>query len=195
MVIDIGTGDGAAVIRGARRSPATLHIGIDSDASSMRDASRRAVRPVAKGGVPNALFVVAAAETLPVELRERADVVTVTLPWGSLLRGLLGPSDDVVAQIRALLRAGGRLELLLSTSDRDQGLPVLDDAAWLRLAESYRELGLVLCEVRPATAADVDAAGSSWGKRLGIPARRAAWRASFERSRGGPGTGPAPSGV
>jgi 16S rRNA (adenine(1408)-N(1))-methyltransferase len=188
VIVDIGTGDGAAVIRGARRSPTTLHIGVDSDASSMREASRRAARPVAKRGLPNALFVVAAAEALPEELRGRADRVAVTLPWGSLLRAVLRPSPPVVAALGGLLRAGGRLDLLVSTSDRDRGLPTLDDAAWRRLVEHYLALGFVPCEVRPATVADVAASGSSWAKRLGIPARRAAWWASFERAAGVGGT-------
>jgi hypothetical protein len=67
-------------------------IGIDANAASMADASRRAARPVKRGGLPNALFVVAAAENLPSELGGWAEAVTVHFPWGSLLRGLLaGP--------------------------------------------------------------------------------------------------------
>jgi 16S rRNA (adenine(1408)-N(1))-methyltransferase len=181
VVIDLGTGDGAAVIRGARRSPTVLHIGIDSDSASLRDASRRASRPAGKGGLPNALFVVAAAEALPAELGGRADSVTVTLPWGSLLRAVLEPDPRVVRDIRGLLRPQGRLEVLVSVSERDHGLPALDGSAWCVLADQYRDLDLVPCVVRPAAAADVAASGSSWAKRLGIPVRRAAWWASFER--------------
>ena len=39
--------------------------------------------------LPNALFVVAAAERVPAELHGLADELTILFPWGSLLRGAL----------------------------------------------------------------------------------------------------------
>ena len=62
VVVDLGTGDGRAVIERARAQPDALVVGIDASAAGMADASRRAARSVPRGGVPNALFVVAAAE-------------------------------------------------------------------------------------------------------------------------------------
>jgi hypothetical protein len=41
-------------------------------------------------------------------------------------------------------------------------------------AHALREVGLK-ARVRPAWQADVDQAGSSWARRLGIPERRPAW--------------------
>jgi len=64
-------------------------IGVDTDPSGLREASRRADRPVRKGGVANALFLVGAASAALVFLRGRVDEVRVTLPWGSLLRAVL----------------------------------------------------------------------------------------------------------
>jgi tRNA G46 methylase TrmB len=49
------------VLAAARRDPTTLFVGVDANADAMADASRRADR----GGVPNALFVVAAAQHPP----------------------------------------------------------------------------------------------------------------------------------
>ena len=46
----------------ARVRPDTLAIGIDAVAAGMAEASRRAAR---RGALPNALFVVAAAEHPP----------------------------------------------------------------------------------------------------------------------------------
>ena len=158
-------------------------IGVDSDASQARDVSRRAARPERKGGSPNALFLVAAAETLPGLLRGVADVVTVMLPWGSLLRKLVAAEPALVTSIARLLKPDGALELMLSVGPGDAaaGMAALDDRAVHALALSYAGMGLVPIEVRRATAADVDGAGSTWGKRLGIPARRDAWLLRFNR--------------
>lgn len=62
MAVDLGTGDGRRVLRAAAARPDTLVIGVDANAAGMVEASRRAAR---RGALPNALFVVAAAEHPP----------------------------------------------------------------------------------------------------------------------------------
>jgi hypothetical protein len=78
--------------------PDRPRLGVDANASGMRAASRRAAR---RGALLNALFVMAAAERPP--LTGFADEITVNFPWSSLLRGVLGGDDAVLAGI-----AGGR---------------------------------------------------------------------------------------
>ncbi len=160
----------------ARRHPNEAFLGLDADASRMREASHRAARSsVAKGGLANAWFAVAAAEDIPPVLDGRVDTLMVTLPWGSLLRGLLDPEPwfgDVAAR---LLRAGGELRSLLSVTPRDGvGLGHLDEGALDALVARWAAVGWASLEARPATTADVAASGSSWAKRLGIPTRRPA---------------------
>jgi 16S rRNA (adenine(1408)-N(1))-methyltransferase len=77
------------VLRAARCEATRLVIGVDTDASSLREVSRRAARPVERGGAPNALFVVGDATSALEALAERVDEVWITLPWGSLLRAVL----------------------------------------------------------------------------------------------------------
>lgn len=160
----------------------------------MADASRRAGANERRGGLPNVIFLAAAAEDLPGILSSTADRVTVALPWGSLLRGLLLPDAILVTNIRHLLKPGGGLELLLSATDRDSAavgayLESGDDIA--RLAAAYEAVGLQVGECRPADLADVDRLSSAWGRRLGIPARRRAWliRAVAGRQSQAPGSG------
>ena len=62
MALDLGTGDGRHVLGVAAARPDTLAIGVDASADAMARASRRAAR---RGALPNALFVVAAAEHPP----------------------------------------------------------------------------------------------------------------------------------
>ena len=62
MSLDVGTGDGKAVLRWAGADPNRLFIGVDANAAGMRRSSQRAK------GIANAAFVVAAAESLPDDL-------------------------------------------------------------------------------------------------------------------------------
>lgn len=156
-------------------------VGLDSDAAGVREASHRAARKPPKGGLPNALFVVAAAEDLPGPLAGKADQLTIALPWGSLLRGLARAEPALLDGLRRSLQPGGELELLLSVQPTDAalGLQALDAPAVDALAGAYANLGLRPVEVRSASSDDVERLGSSWAKRLGVPERRPAWLLRF----------------
>jgi 16S rRNA (adenine(1408)-N(1))-methyltransferase len=175
--IDLGTGDGRYVLAAAAAQPDRLVVGVDANAAGMATASRRAAARPSRGRLSNALFVVAAAEALPAELDGVADLVTVHFPWGSLLRGLLGADPATMTGLTRVLRPGGTLQLLVSSTARDHSAGVAPiQAATLRaLAESYATWGLAVTELRPATVADVTAAHSTWGKRLGAGTRRPTW--------------------
>jgi 16S rRNA (adenine(1408)-N(1))-methyltransferase len=175
------------VLAAARAQPDRLVVGIDASAPAMAVASRRAAANPGRGGLANALFVVAAAETLPPELDRLADQVAVYFPWGSLLRGLLGADPAVMTGLTRVMRPGASLSMLVSATVRDHGAGVapIQEQTLLALTERYGRYGLDLIEVRPATPADVAAAHSTWAKRLGAGGRRSAWllRASFDHRR------------
>jgi 16S rRNA (adenine(1408)-N(1))-methyltransferase len=80
------------LLRRARREPNTFFIGVDAAADNLREASDRAHRQPARGGVGNLAFVAAAANDLPGDLAGIADEVTVVLPWGSLLQWCCSPT-------------------------------------------------------------------------------------------------------
>ena len=154
-----------------------LVVGVDAGAAAMAESSRRAARRPERGGLPNALFVVAAAEALPAELDGLADLVTVHFPWGSLLRGLVAADPAVMGGLARVLRPGATLSMLLSSTDRDRGAGVepLSEPTLATLADAYGRHGLAVTTARPATAADVAATRSTWGRRLGAGVRRPAW--------------------
>ena len=173
MIVDIGTGDGRAVLDRAASDDAALVIGIDAAATSMAESSRRADRR----GPRNAVFFAAGAEALPVSpLTGRADLVTVIFPWGSLLRGVLGLDEAALRGVAAVVRAGGRIEVLASvvSSDRLDGMDCLDASAAPAIADAWRGAGLRLTAMRPAQPDDIAAVGSSWARRLGPD--RPVWR-------------------
>jgi 16S rRNA (adenine(1408)-N(1))-methyltransferase len=148
----------------------------------MAEASLRAARAAAKGGLPNVLFAVAAAERPPAELCGRIDEITILFPWGSLLRGALGLDPAVAEGIASLVAPGGRVEVLLSVTDRDAGavaVPPLSEHDGQDVARRWRGFGLELTDYRPATEAEIAGSGSTWARRLRAAGRqrdRMVWR-------------------
>jgi 16S rRNA (adenine(1408)-N(1))-methyltransferase len=165
VIVDVGTGDGRAVLARAAVEPCALIIGIDAAAASMAEVSRRADRR----RIENALFLAAGVESLDASpLAGSGDLVTATFPWGSLLRGVLGLDEAALAGLAALLAPTGRLEVLTSVvpADRVAGMASLTAAAEPQVRDAWCTVGLELTAMRPATTDEIDASGSSWARRL-----------------------------
>lgn len=177
-MIDLGTGDGRSVLATAAREPYALAVGIDADASRMAEASRRAARPQKKGGLPNALFVVAGAESLPSELDGVAGAVTIHFPWGSLLRGVVGAEPWLAAALARVTKPGAAVDAFFSVTPRDAvpGLAALDDRAVAELVAAWSVHGFVVESASPAASEQIAATHSTWAKRLGAGRTRPAWR-------------------
>ncbi|HET7028141.1 MAG TPA: hypothetical protein VFI28_10670 [Candidatus Limnocylindrales bacterium] len=167
------------MLRRAAAEPDAFVLGLDANAAAMADASRRTTPAGRRGALPNAIFVASAVEAAPAALAGRASDVSVTFPWGSLLRGVLGCDEAVLTGLAGLLEPGGRLEALVSLAARDAHAAGLDPARLDDLAAigaAWASAGLCLADVRTATIGQIAASGSSWSKRLraadGRPIRR-----------------------
>ncbi|CAN5782083.1 hypothetical protein BH24CHL6_BH24CHL6_04110 [soil metagenome] len=173
------------MLRRARREPHSLVIGMDAAVAALRESSARAARAERKGGLPNALFLGASADELPGPLAGSVELLTVALPWGSLLRGLVRADTDLLSKLTHTLVPGGEAELLLSVLpvDRGTGLPLRDEDCVAGLTTAYASAGLNLIGARGAAVADVERLESSWARRLGVPQRRPAWLLRFSRAR------------
>ena len=173
-VIDLGAGDGRYIYESARDDAATLYIAVDPDAQMLSEYAFRASRKPARGGVENAVFVVAAVEALPPELVGIADRVRVNFPWGSLMRGLLEPDASMVRAVLSLAKPGGRVELVMSYDpSHDTGAfhgPPLHalDSNYLEstLLPAYASAGAIEVESRRLTQDEALAIPSTWGRRL-----------------------------
>jgi 16S rRNA (adenine(1408)-N(1))-methyltransferase len=174
VTIDVGTGDGRAVLATAASEPTSLVIGLDAFAASMAEASRRAARASRSGGLPNALFLLAAAESMPTELAGLAGHVSVRFPWGSLLRGCLGGDRAVATGTAGLVAAGGELELMVAPAARDRlvGLPTTPAAVVTAVVDAFGRFGLEVVESRDATTGEIRASHSTWARRLLAGGRR-----------------------
>lgn len=170
MSVDLGTGDGRAPWTWAREDPGRLFIGVDANAAGLREYSGRAIRE----GLANLLYVRAAVEGLPSELRGIADRVTAILPWGSLLGAVARPSVEVLRGIGKLCRPGATLTIVLGSDPvRDQaelrrlGLPNLEAAHVASQIEAdYAVAGFALGSVRPMKTAELARWPSTWARRL-----------------------------
>lgn len=154
----------------------------------MAEASRRAARSAARGGQPNALFVVAGAECLPPGLRNVADELTIAFPWGSLLRGTLALDDAAARGLADLLAPGATAVATVSIEDRDRlALPGVETADDRRaLAERWSRLNVDVCAIRPATGDELNDMPSSWARRLAAGRDRSAWRLELQVRPDGP---------
>jgi 16S rRNA (adenine(1408)-N(1))-methyltransferase len=150
----------------------------------MTASSLRAARSIRKGGLPNALFVVAAAERPPDELCAVADEVTILFPWGSLLRGALALADghSAAAGIAGLVAPGGTVLALVSIDPRDRlAVPTIDATDRAGPASRWACRGLTLTAFGQADPEEIDASGSSWARRLAAGRERRVWRLELVR--------------
>ncbi len=106
LVLDLGTGDGRYVCHLARQQPGWFVVGVDACRENLRGCSRM--------GPSNTLFVIAAAENLPQELRGLVSHLTINFPWGSLLDALLEAEPAVMAGIGLLCSRQASLEVRLN---------------------------------------------------------------------------------
>ena len=124
VTIDVGAGDGAWAYRYAAAHPDRFVIALDPVRENMRESSAKAARKPEKGGLPNIIFAVGSIEQPPEELRGIADEIFVTLPWGSLMRGLILGDDTVLAGVASFARDGASLRIVLNTRIFDDPVPI-----------------------------------------------------------------------
>ena len=173
VTIDLGAGDGKWVYRLALREPRRLVVAIEPVAENVREASAKASKRPEKGGAPNALFIQASVEALPPELTCVADVLHITLPWGSLMRGIILGDEAVLRGIASLLRDGGTARIVLNTRIFEEPVPLeardLPEATpdhMRALAAAYARCGLRMIDARTLEADEVGSLGTTWAKRL-----------------------------
>jgi len=173
LLLDLGTGDGKHVLAVARSRPDALVVGLDAGPDAMRPTAAKAARKPAKGGQPNALYAWGSVERLPVELSDVAEVHCL-MPWGSLLRALVTPDEDVLRAVAAVCRPGA--PFLVTLNLHAWRPPVAEvgstpeptpDTAADQLAPAYARAGWTLETAYRVDAEELASLGTSWTKRLG----------------------------
>lgn len=172
--MDIGTGDGRFVSRAARENPRKFYVGIDANAKPLEKISMKATRKPAKGGLPNALFVQAAAEDLPGELDGAADEIHIHFPWGSLLKAVAVGDEAVLRSLQRISAPGCLLEIVIGIDPvRDKteverlGLPEMtEDYFRSVLISRYEAAGFELVDFGEMDASEWSKLETSWARKL-----------------------------
>ncbi|MFA6533702.1 MAG: methyltransferase domain-containing protein [Patescibacteria group bacterium] len=172
IIVDIGTGDGKFTYELAKANPDRFIIGVDPHHKSLEEISRKIDKKPAKGGIKNALFVLAAVEDLPAELAGLANQVFINFPWGSLLRGIILVEDKTWQSIKGICQTGALVDVVLGYNQeyeqKETGdLPALN-LEYIKTVMSPRlqSLGFSLLEAREILKSDLADYPSSWSKKL-----------------------------
>jgi 16S rRNA (adenine(1408)-N(1))-methyltransferase len=176
--VDIGTGDGSFVYQAAKANPKKFFIGIDANLKPLAKVSEKIHRREKKGGVPNALFLLAAIEDLPAELDGVADEVHVHFPWGSLLAAFALGHGEMLKNVHRICARDALLEVVIGLdTDRDRsemnrlGIEEFNPAyVRNRLLPLYRSAGFEITETGELQ--NWSALHTSWAKRLGVNQQR-----------------------
>jgi 16S rRNA (adenine(1408)-N(1))-methyltransferase len=175
-VVDVGTGDGRFAYALASEHADWLVIGIDALDEPMEEIAHKAGRKPSRGGRPNLVLVRASVEALPPELVHVADAVSVVLPWGRLLEGIVLGDEVVIRGLAALARADARIEVTLngeiwieSMPARYEHLPV-PTPEYVRdvVAPAFATFGLTVeGDARFVNEREVRDLQSTWARKLG----------------------------
>ncbi|MCP2305186.1 16S rRNA (adenine(1408)-N(1))-methyltransferase KamB [Actinokineospora globicatena] len=170
-VLDVGTGDGKHALHLAKAHPELLVIGLDAAKDNMRKSATKASAAPKKGGLPNLLYLWAAAEQLP-ELTGITEL-HVLMPWGSLLRGVLGSDPAMLAGLAGTCAPDARFLIALNLHAWRPPVPEVGTHAEPTPESAVAELGPALkaanwhLDAAEYMAAEAIAAlATSWTRRL-----------------------------
>jgi 16S rRNA (adenine(1408)-N(1))-methyltransferase len=172
--IDVGAGDGRFAYNYARAHPDTFVIAMDPVREAMREMSTKSARKPERGGIPNVLYVLGSIEQPPEELQRRGDDIHVTLPWGSLMRGIVLADPPIISGLASLAKPGARLRIILNTRIFDDPVPieaqdlpeVTPDYVRSTLAPAYAQYGIRIEGARDFDADEFGDLATTWAKRL-----------------------------
>ena len=104
--LDLGTGDGRFIRCMAEHHPHSFFIGVDTCRENLRANSHRKL--------PNVLFVIASAQSLPIELNGLISHTTINFPWGSLLESLLTGDASLMNSLEYISSSIATLDIHLN---------------------------------------------------------------------------------
>jgi len=173
--IDIGTGDGRFTYAQAGKNPDIFYIGIDPVAENMFEYASKSAQKPSKGGLTNVLYIVAAVEDMPNELSNVADKIYVTLPWGSLLEGIIKGNRHILENLANIAKRQAEFEFCFTydvfheaTEITKRELPIITtDYINGNLAKSYAACRLKIEKVNMLTEKELRLYPTTWAKRLG----------------------------
>lgn len=174
IIVDIGTGDGKFTYQLAKENPDRFIIGVDPSQKSMGETSGKIYKKKEKGGLKNALFVLADIENLPDELKDITNQVFINFPWGSLLKGIVLVENGTWDNIKKICQKEAIIDIILGyDKSREKkeieklGLPLFDlQYIQNEMAPKLENQGFTIIETREVERSELKDHPSSWAKKL-----------------------------
>ncbi len=157
IVLDLGTGDGKFAFCHADNFPNHFVIGVDSCRENLHEHSR--------AKLPNLLYIIASAQSLPQELRGLVSHITINFPWGSLLESLLNGDDRLLRGLESVAGSSAALDVRLNGGAlAEQGWSLEYGAE--RIFENLTSAGWNLHKPEMLDSHVLRSFPSTWAKRL-----------------------------
>jgi hypothetical protein len=121
IILDLGTGDGKFAFRHADTFLHHFVIGVDPCRENLREYS--------SAGLPNLLFIIASAQSLPHELNGLVSHITINFPWGSLLESLLTGDPLLMQGLERIAQPPASLDVRLNAGALAEAGWTLEDGA------------------------------------------------------------------
>ena len=157
IMLDLGTGDGKFAFCHADNFSSHFVIGVDSCRENLHEHSR--------AKLPNLLYIIASAQSLPHELHGLVSHITINFPWGSLLESLLNGDERLLHGLESLVSSSAALDVRLNGGAlAEQGWSLEDGAKCI-----FENLCLAGWNLRKPEMLDSQALRafpSTWAKRL-----------------------------
>lgn len=155
--LDLGTGDGRFAYSLAEGNSDHFIIGMDSCRENLREYSR--------ARLPNLLFIIANAHSMPHELNGLVSQVTINFPWGSLLDGLLSAETSLMRGLESVASSFALFDIHLNGGALAEHGWHLDDGA----EKIYKNLiccGWQTCEPVSMGVNELRTFPTTWARRL-----------------------------
>jgi 16S rRNA (adenine(1408)-N(1))-methyltransferase len=173
--LDIGTGDGRYVYKNALENPNNLYIGIDP-AKNLDEYQRQINRKRLK----NAQLIQSSIENFDPKVENFFDEISITLPWGNLLKYCVTVDKDFFHRISTWLKPGGEIKVIFGFNEELEeketkrlNLRDLNEKEVEFLKENYSTLsGLQMAKFENVFYLDLESLETSWAKKLKFGANR-----------------------
>lgn len=174
IVLDIGTGNGKFAYTLAKQNPEKLIVGIDPNQSNLVKISSKIYKRPSRGGLPNALFVLADIDNLPMELTNSVNQIFILFPWGSLLRAIVNVEKQAWSNLHRVCQKGAILDIVFGYDKnkdirevRNLNLPLLDEHYVKRkMIPEIERLGFTISKIEIVGSMSIKNLPTTWAKKL-----------------------------
>lgn len=157
IFLDLGTGDGRYVHSLAERFPADFIIGVDACRENLYEYSR--------AKLPNMLFIISNAQSLPCELNGLVSHISINFPWGSLLNGLLNAETSLMRGLERIAASTTSMEVRLNGGALAEAGYTLENGAD-KIYYNLLQAGWRVRAPRCMDADELQAFPTTWARRL-----------------------------